>query len=283
MTLQRIYEQEELSPAQRRILDETRAALDLPFIPTLFKVLAGKFEYLRVVWDDLAQVLHSKEFSGATLALAEQVRILAIDGGWRLPDQAQMLAEQNLTGPELALFGGITGTFARAFPQELLVARLLQRGYHGGQRGRVTEAFASSAFSELLEFHIPPEKTGGLRVWLIYTDIRRSTGAAYVPSVYRMLSPFPGYLASVWLEIKRISQLPEVRKAMAVIDSRSNALITGLPVRDHRKFTKRLTHQDWLEIEDTVENYVRTMPQFALTTTVWNRSFPVSTPLAIAA
>lgn len=279
----RIYEREEMSPALRRILDEARTSLDLPFVPSIFKILAGQPDYLRAIWDDLAPVLRSKEFHFATKALTEQVRLLAIDGGWRLPDQLEMLASQNLSGTELALFSGITGTFARALPQMVLLTRLLQRGYHGGQRGNVTEVFTPSVFSHLIEFHVPPEKSGGLRVWLIYSDIRRRTGVHTIPSVYRMLSAFPGYLASVWLQTRRLLEQPAIEQAIEIASIRASSLVEGLPVRDHRALTSKIAPAAWRDIEETVDGFARTLPQFAVTTMIWHRSFPASARLVTAA
>jgi hypothetical protein len=278
-----MHDTEDLPAATRRVFAELREALDLPFVPTIFKQLAAQPEYLRTVWDDLAPVLRSKEFHAASKALTEQARLLALEGGWPFPDQIAMLASQNLSGPELALFSGISGTFVRAIPQTLLVARLLQRGYGGGQRGRVTDAAAPSAISQLLEFHVPPERSGGLRVWLIYTDIRRRTGAAVVPSVFRMLSPFPGYLAGIWMECKRLLEQPAAVRAVDDISNRSNALIAGLPVHDHRSAVKKIGPETWREIEDTVDTMARVLPQFSLTTTVWHRSFPAFARVASAA
>jgi len=282
MALSRIYERDELSPGLQRVLDGTRESLDLPFVPTLFKLLAGTPEYLKLVWDDLGPVLRSKEFHIATKALTEQVRTIVLEGGWRFPDQAEVLATQNLSGTELALFSGISGTFARALPQMLLVARLLQRGYSGGQRGNVTEISPRSALSQLIEFHIPNERQGGLRVWLIYTDVRRRTGAAAMPSVYRMLSAYPGYLASVWLESKRLIEQPAVKDAIDTLGARAGALITGLPVRDHR-IAAKLSPEQWRNIEETVDETTRTLPLFALTTMIWHRSFPAFARIATAA
>lgn len=269
-----IQETETLGAVARRVVEEARAALDLPFIPTIFEVLAGQPDYLKAVWSDLGAVLCSREFHSAAKALTEQIGLAAIEGGWRFSDQLQLLSEQNLSGTELALFSGIAGTFARELPQSLLVARLLQRGFSGGQRGAVTDGSGSSALSQLIEFHVPPPRSGGLRVWLIYTDIRRHTGVAHVPGVYRMLSPFPGYLASIWLETKRLLAQAEVASAIEALAQRSAALVYGLPVEDHRRIASKVRPEQWRAIEETVDCYVRTLPLFSLMTTVWHRSFP---------
>ncbi len=276
-------EREGVHPGSRRVLEEARAAMDLPFVPSVLEGLAGEPEYLKAAWADLKAVVWSREFHGASKALGEQIGLAALEGGWRFPDQQQLLAEQNLSGAELALFSGIAGTFARELPLSLLLARLLQCGYQGGQAGHSTERTGSAALSRLIEFHVPPPRSGGLRVWLIYTDIRRHTGIEQVPGVYRMMSIFPGYLASIWLETKRLLGEPGMASALDSVAQRSAGLVRGLPVENHRRAAGKLGTEHWRAVEQAVEGYVRTLPMFALMTAVWHRSFPPFARIANAA
>ncbi len=274
MPLSRLYEENELAPELRRIYHDVRQSFDLPFVPSLFKASAGVPEDLKGLWHDLGPVVRSREFQTAGLALEEFTRSLAVSDGWHFADQQHLLLEQKFSPDDIEQFAALVAIFVRSLPRMLLFARLAQRGYSGGQPGRVTSAKQAAALSRLVTLHVPNERDAGLRVWLIYNDIRKTTGAAHVMSLLRVISPFPGYLASVWMEAKKIMREKQFAAACDAISRRAVGLLNGLPVRDHRALGKRINAEQWKQIEETVDGFVRLLPQFAMLSAVWQRSFP---------
>jgi len=150
----------------------------------------------------------------------------------------------------------------------------MQRGYSGGQRGRVSASKQVSALSQMVQVYVPNEREAGLRIWLIYSEFKKTIGAPAVPGLYRVLSPFPGYLASTWLEGKKLRREPSFAGAWEDLNRRARALLAGLPVKDHRALLKDLEPAKWREIEETVDCFARLLPQFVLLTAAWERSFP---------
>lgn len=273
MALNRAYEEHEVSLELRDIYSEIRTAFDLPFVPTLFKASAGNPEYLKTMWRDLGHVAASREFQNSALALDEFIRSQVISGGWRFGDQERTLAGQKISTGDMAVLAGVVGVFARSMPRMVLFSRLMQRGYSGGQRGRVTSAKQAPALSRLVTLHVPSESEAGMRTWLIFGDLKRSTGAKFVPDAFRALLPFPGYLAQVWMDAKKLMSEPSFLRARDEITKRSVGLITGLPVRDHREIARNITPEQWREIEEVVDSFTRLLPQFTLLVGVWQRSF----------
>lgn len=274
MALTRAYEEHEVPPEIRRMYASIRAGFDLPFVPTIVKLSAGIPQYLKVVWKDLESVVGSREFETACRAFYEVAHSTAVSGGWTFSDQPGVLAADKFSNADIRVIGGIVGLFARATAQAGLFARLMQRGYSGGQKGRVTRSKQVAALAQMVRVHIPNEREAGLRVWLIYSDIKKTTGAKNVLSIYRALSPFPSYLASAWLDSKRLLADPSFISAHEELNRRARALLTGLPVKDHRSLLKDLNPAQWQEIEETVDGFARLLPQFVLLTSVWQRSFP---------
>jgi hypothetical protein len=271
--LTRAYEEHEVGPDIRRIYAEVRTSFDLPFVPTIFKVLAGDPDYLKMMWRDLGPVAASKEFHLAAIALDEYIRSEAISGGWRFTDQERMLAEQKVSTSDMPVLSGVIGVFARALPRMAMFSRLIQLGYSGGQRGRISTGKPYPALSRLISLHIPSEKEASLRVWIIYADIKRTTGGRNIMSLFRALSPFPGYLASSWMDAKKVMKDREFLAARDEIAKRTQSLTVGLPVRDHRALGRDIAHARWREIEHTVDAFSRLQPQMALLAWVWRRSF----------
>jgi Halocarboxylic acid dehydrogenase DehI len=283
MALSRAYEEHEVTPEIRRMYISIRAGFDLPYVPTVFKLAAGVPQYLKTVWKDLESVACSREFETASRAFQEIAHSAAISGGWTFSDQPAILAADKFSNADIRVIGGIVGLFARATAQMSLFSRLMQRGYSGGQKGRITKAKPVAAMAQMVRVHVPNEREAGLRVWLIYSDIKKTTGAKSVMSLYRALSPFPSYLASAWLDSKRLLADASFIAAREELNRRARALLSGLPVRDHRAILKDLPPAQWREIEETVDGFARLLPQFTLLTSVWQRSFPSASRLIGAA
>lgn len=283
MAYTRAFEEHEVSPEVRRTYCDIRSSFDLPFVPTVFKLVSSCPAYLKGMWKDLSQVAGSREFQSASQAFREIAHSAAVSGGWSFSDQPQVLASDKFSNADIAVIGGIVGLFARAVTQMALFTRLMQRGYSGGQRGRVSVSRQVSALSQMVKVHIPNEREAGLRVWLIYSDIKRTTGSKNVLSLYRVLSPFPSYLNSAWLDSKRLLTDPTFDEARAEMNRRARALLTNFPVKDNRALLKDVNAAQWQEIEETVDGFARQLPQFVLLTAIWQRSFPSASRLIGAA
>ena len=283
MALSRAYEEHEVPSEIRRMYASIRTGFDLPFVPTVFKLSAGIPQYLKLVWKDLESVVCSREFETAARAFQEIAHSAAISGGWTFSDQPAVLAADKFSNADIRVIGGIVGLFARATAQMALFSRLMQRGYSGGQKGRVTKVKQVAAMAQMVRVHVPNEREAGLRVWLIYSDIKKTTGAKSVLSLYRALSPYPSYLASAWMDSKRLLADPSFVSAHEELNRRVRALLAGMPVRDHRALLKDLDAAQWRELEETVDGFARLLPQFTLLTSVWQRSFPNASRLIGAA
>jgi hypothetical protein len=273
MAFARAYEENEVGPELRRIYAELRGNFDLPFVPTLFKTLAVVPPYMKAMWRDLGPVATSREFHAASQALDDFVRAQAASGGWRLRDQERMLAEQKIATDDMQVLAGVVGIFVRTLPRLLLFARLMQIGFQGGQRGRVSAGKQAPALSRLITLHVPNEREAGLRVWLIYADIRRTLKTKSVMSLYRALSPFPNYLASAWVDSKGVLGDKGFQKASEGVLQRATVLLRGIPVRDHEEILKELSSEQAREVRQTVDEFVRIVPAMALLSVVWRRSF----------
>ncbi len=283
MALSRLYEEQDVAPEVRRMYADIRASFDVPFVPSIFKLCAGAPEYLKAMWGDLGPVARSREFQAAGLALEEYVRSLAVSGGWTFSDQGRVLAEQKFSPEDTQQFAAIVSIFARTLPRMALFTRLMQRGYSGGQRGRVSAARQTSALARMITLHVPSQTDAGMRAWLIYRDIHRTTGSSTVLSLFRAISPFPGYLASVWFEAKRLMRDPSFEQTVDRVSRRGISLLNGMPVRDHRSMVRNIKSADWKDIEEAVDSFARLLPQFALVATVWERAFPRTAAAVLAA
>lgn len=283
MAFTRAFEEHEVAPELRRLYADVQSGFDQPFVPTIFKLLPVVPSYFKQMWKDLSQVACSREFQTATQGFQEIAHSAAVQGGWTFSDQPQILAADKFSNADIRVIGGIIGLFSRATAQMALFTRLMQRGYSGGQRGRVSATKQVSAMAQIVNIHVPNEREAGLRVWLIYSDIKRVTGSKHVLSLYRVLSPYPGYLASAWMDSKKLLADSSFIAAREDLNKRARALLTGLPVKDHRALLRDVDANQWREIEDTVDGFARLLPQFALLTAVWSRAFPSASRLIGAA
>jgi len=273
MPLTRVVEEHDASPEIRRVFMDVRDSFGLPFVPTLFKLAASVPAYLTLLWNDLGPVVRSREFQAAAVALHELTASAVISNGWRFSDQAKTLASQKFSSTDIGSFAVISSTIERAAIDLALFTRLAQRGYSGGQKGKISSGKSGSASAQLFTLHIPPESDAGLRTWLIYADIKRTLGCKHVFSFFRVLSPFPAYLNSVWTESKKLLQDDRFHRVRDEVHKRTLSLQVGLPVRDHRAHGRNVSPEEWRSIEEMIDESVRLLPQMALVAGVWRRSF----------
>lgn len=273
MPLTRALEEHEVSPDIRRIYEDVRASFGLPYVPSMFKLLAGIPDYLTLMWSDLGPVVRSKEFQAAARALHELVSSMVVSNGWRFSDQAKTLASQKFSSTDIGNFAVIAGTIERAAVDLAIFTRLAQRGYSGGQKGKTSGTKPSLATSQLLTLHVPAENDAGLRTWLIYADIKRTLATKHVFSFFRVLSPFPAYLGSVWQESKKLLSQSAFLRGRDELTKRTVSLLVGLPVKDHRAQGKRISPEDWRSVEQLIDDAARLMPQMSLVASVWRKSF----------
>jgi hypothetical protein len=211
------------------------------------------------------------------------VRTTVITSGWRFSDQEKLLAAQRFTQGDVEIMGEVIAAFTRVVPRMTLFTRLLQRGYAGGQKGRINSTKQASALSQLISLHIPNERDASLRVWLIYSEVKRTLRSKTVPSMFRVLAPWPAYLASVWMDTKKLLNDPAAQRTRDEISKRAVGLLSGMPVRDHRAMARHLAPDDWRNIEETVDGFARNLPPLALAVATWHRSYPEYTGRFLAA
>src|SRR5438309_2292022 len=151
-----------------------------------------------------------------------------------------------------------------------------------------------------------------------YCSIRTAFDLPFVPTLFKLSAGIPEYLLKMWDDLgpvvcskefqtaaqafqeiahstavsggwtfsdqpKVLVAEPSFLSAREDLNRRVRALLTGLPVKDHRALLKDLDPAKWREIEETGDSFARLLPQFALLTAIWQRSFPSASRLIGAA
>jgi len=107
----------------------------------------------------------------------------------------------------------------------------MQRGYSGGQKGRVTRLKQVSALAQMVRVHIPKRARSGLRVWLIYSDIKKTTGAKSVLSLVPRAFAISQLSASACSTATHCWPNPRFIKRSGRAEPPCRALLAGMPVR----------------------------------------------------
>jgi hypothetical protein len=75
------------------------------------------------------------------------------------------------------------------------------------------------------------------------------------------------------MESKKLMNQPQFQRAGADMTKRTVSMLVGLPVKDHRASGKQIAPEQWRNIEETVDDSARLLPQMTLVTSIWRRSF----------
>jgi hypothetical protein len=199
---------EAADPPVRRIYDDTRRTLHVPWIGALFQAYALYPDYLEMAWNEPRPVLGTPQFAADAAALgnaADQTVARFYTPSYSSRDVAAM----NLNLPAIR---ETIDAFHTGNPKLLLVATALQRAFEegpvggaggtgwprpSGEPGEAEEERAEWATVEMVD-----DDEASEAVKMLYADIKATLGLPLVNSDYRAMALWPDYLTLAWRDIK---------------------------------------------------------------------------------
>lgn len=196
--------EEQADAATRRIYEEVREALRVPFVNFLFRILATEPAFFQPAWARLRPIARSQGFEAA----ADGLRDLAeIEAGLAPLDTAA-------AGDDLERIRGFTRTIHHVVPKLLLCATAFDLEAAGEES---PDAAAAAGHADELPdldasppgmidgaLSIPmvdPAAAGG-RLGELFRDIREHHGHPGVATYYRSLGHWPALLDELWQALR---------------------------------------------------------------------------------
>jgi hypothetical protein len=190
----------------RRIYDDTRRTLHLPWIGALFQAYALYPDYLEMAWNELRPALGTPQFAADAAAIGNAAD-QAVARFYTPSYSSRDVAAMNLNLPAIR---ETINAFHVGNPKLLLVATALQRAFEEGPVGGGTglpprakepgETEEERAERTTVEMVNDDEASEAVK--MLYADVKATLGLPLVNSDYRAMALWPDYLTLAWRDIK---------------------------------------------------------------------------------
>lgn len=215
---------DEASGEVARVYDEIRAALRVPFVNQLFRVLANDPGFLVPAWDAARPVLRTRAFERE----ADRLRERAL-----LDVPVEAIDVERLVGGDAGRVRAFTDSIHYVLPKLLLTAHLyaaLAQGRGGGGHAREELPAGPAPGTVALDLVDPDEAPAEAR--RVLQTIKRRHGHPAVASFYRALSSWPALLDEVWSRVEpHVETRAFAAERRALVDAAARAVDRDLVAR----------------------------------------------------
>ena len=219
---------EDADEQTRRVYEDVRDRLRVPFVNFVFRMLANYPTYLSLSWDRLAPHLLTDSFERASDNLRSQALLAS-----SLDVEDSGLSSLG----DLESIRSFTDTIHYVLPKLLLVTSALDEGL-GGEPGSDSDAPEDAISPGVAEgtsvlSMVSPDEAGGV-VKAIFGEIRELHGHPNVASYYRGIATRPDFLSEAWEQTRPlVGSAPYQEKKSELLESSRNvALSLPLPTRE---------------------------------------------------
>ncbi|MGI9048533.1 MAG: halocarboxylic acid dehydrogenase DehI family protein [Rubrobacteraceae bacterium] len=216
---------EEANGEVRRIYEDMRARLRVPFVNFVFRMLANYPAYLSLSWNHLSPHLLTTSFERASDDLRSRALLEPLPVASVAPGLSSL--------GDLEDIRGFTDTIHYVLPKLLLVASALDEGL-GGERGAsvdTPEDAVSPGVAEgtsVLPMVAPDEAEGEVRS--IFEEIQELHGHPNAASYYRGIATRPDFLSEAWRHTRPLVGSASYRKKKQELLENARDIVLGLPL-----------------------------------------------------
>lgn len=208
---------EDADPATGRIYDEIEAALRVPFVNFVFRVLANRPAFFHPAWARLAPIARSRAFEATADRLRERATLDADPGAVDLAP----------AGQDLERIRAYSRTIHYVVPKLLLCATAFDLDAAGEE---ATDAATGSGtdFADLDA--LPPGMVEGAtaipmvdpaaaegRLAALFQDIQATHGHPGVATYYRALAQWPELLDGLWQAVRPVVGSPAFEAGRRIV------------------------------------------------------------------
>jgi hypothetical protein len=216
-------------PALRKIYEDTKAALQVPWMGVVAMSFARYPQFYATLWEGFRELSASAEF----LAACQELRQEAEAASFSAPSILQKLHELGYTEPEIAEIRALIEIFSHGNMPYLLIAtaaRLLLEGNEIGTSRSISKPVqsrhgpAAGGKLVLMEPHHADRQLQAL-----YEDLKSTLGLPFLNTDYRALARWPSYFDVAWRSLKPTIASPAYGEAVERVHKKAVALVLTLP------------------------------------------------------
>ena len=197
---------------KRGLYDDVRETFRAPIVNWIFRTTMANYpDFLRYAWGQVKPVFETRAFASFSVAYRDGVLSALEDGPDAVPGYRR--SDLGIAPAEFAELRAQLATFDVVAPRLALLFEVMDRGLHGeplGEHPRSDRA-STAPFPDWLDADRGSEPTMVTEddldgpVAESASAIRRFHGLGEgLPSVYRCLAQWPGYLSRAWADLEAV-------------------------------------------------------------------------------
>jgi hypothetical protein len=216
-------------PALREIYEDTKAALQVPWMAVVAMSFARYPRFYATLWGGFRELSASAQF----LAACHELRREAESASLSVPSILRKLHELGYTEPEIAEIRALIEIFSHGNMPYLLIAtaaRLLLEGNEIGTSRSISKPVqsrhgpAAGGKLVLMEPHHAERQLQAL-----YDDLKSTIDLPFLNTDYRALARWPSYFDVAWRSLKLLIGTPAYDEAVERVHKKAVALVLALP------------------------------------------------------
>jgi hypothetical protein len=196
-----------LSQATGRVLDvyhDVQLVFGVPHISSLFQFLGNYPRFLDRFWTAVRPIVQTEAFFSCSQRLRADA-YTRVHTYFEIPDLKAEVCRQQFSPGACEELKHCINFFCYSVPMSLLLASLLSESF-GAPAGNATTPFTPApAPKPHRRIVMVEEDSASPAVKAIFADIRCSTGADVIHTVYRAFARWPDFLQSYWIAVKPIA------------------------------------------------------------------------------
>ena len=196
-----------LSQATGRVLDvyhDVQHVFGVPHISSFFQFLGNYPRFLDRFWTTILPIVQTDAFSSCSQRLRADAYSRA-RSSFQIPDLKAEVYRQQFSPGACEELRDCINFFCHSVPTSLLLSSFLSESFQTPAGNANIPRTPTPAPKPHRRIVMVEEDSASPAVQAIFADIRRSTGADVVHTVYRAFARWPDFLQSYWIAVKPIT------------------------------------------------------------------------------
>jgi hypothetical protein len=196
-----------LSEASGRVLEvyrDMQHIVGVPHISSFFQYLGSNPRFLDRFWTTVRPVVQSEAFFSCSSRLRADA-YSRVHSYFAVPNIKTEVDQQQFSIGACEELKDCINFFSCSIPMSLLLASLLNEAFAGPVGSSAIQTTPAPPPKPHRRIVLVDEDTSGPVVKAIFADIRTTTGADVIHTVYRAFARWPDFLQAYWSKIKPIT------------------------------------------------------------------------------
>jgi hypothetical protein len=196
-----------LSQATGRVLDvykDVQRVFGVPHISSFFQFLGNYPRFLDRFWTAMLPIVQTSTFFSCSQRLRADA-YARVRTSFQIPDLKAEVCRQQFSPGACEELKDCINLFCHSVPATLLLSSFLLEAFHAPAGDAAILRTPAPVPKPHRRIVLVEEDSASPAVKAIFADIRRSTGADVVHTVYRAFARWPDFLQSYWTAVKPIA------------------------------------------------------------------------------